>query len=316
MTRYILSRLVFMAPVVLGITLLSFIVIKILPGDLALAVLGMESANANPQALEAIRRDLGLDRPLHIQYLTWLGGAVRGDLGKSLALKVPIIDAIKGALPTTLELALLSVLFGLVVGSPIGILAATRGGIWDGMTRLAISIGVGMPSFFSATLLLLFVAPLTPWIPTFSYVPITQDPAKNLLTMIFPVVAIGTGLAMTIAENMRSAVLDVLSEAHVTVARAKGLSNRLVIWRHVLKNAAIPIISVLGLQMGFLISGTIIIETIFSLPGLGRLVITGIQLRDYPLVQGILLFTACGVVVVNLLTDLMYAVADPRIRYD
>lgn len=316
MLRYIISRLVFMAPVVLGITILSFVVIKMLPGDLAIAMMGVESANSNPAGLEAIREELGLNRPLHEQYLSWLLGALRGDLGKSLALKVPIIDAIKGALPTTAEITLLSVLYGLVVGAPIGILAATRGGFWDGITRLAVSLGVGFPSFFTATLLLLFIAPLTPWIPTFSYVPITQDPTRNLLVMIFPVISIGTGLAMTIAENTRSAVLDVMSEAYVTVARAKGLSGRLVVWRHVLKNAAIPVISVLGLQTGFLLSGAIIIETIFSLPGLGKLVVTGITLRDYPLVQGVLLFTAFGVVVINLLTDLLYAFADPRIRYD
>ncbi len=315
MLRYIFSRLVFMAPVVLGITLLSFVVIKMLPGDLAIAVMGTESANTNPAGLEAMRAELGLNRPLHEQYLSWLGSALRGDLGKSLSLKIPILDAIKSALPTTLELALLSVLFGLVVGAPIGVLAATRGGLWDGLTRLAVSLGVGMPSFFIATLLLLFIAPQTPWIPTFNYAPLAQDAKRNLLVMIFPVVSIGTGLAMTIAENTRSAVLDVLNEAYVTVARAKGLSRALVIWRHVLKNAAIPIISVLGLQTGFLLSGTIIIETIFSLPGLGKLVITGITFRDYPLVQGILLFTGVGVVLINLMTDLLYAFADPRIRY-
>ena len=204
MLRYILSRLVFMAPVVLGITLLSFVVIKMLPGDLAIAVMGTESASTNPAGLEAIRAELGLNRPLHEQYLGWLAGALRGDLGKSLSLKIPILEAIKSALPTTLELALLSVLFGLVVGAPIGVLAATRGGVWDGITRLAVSLGVGMPSFFIATLLLLFIAPQTPWIPTFNYVPLAQDAKRNLLVMIFPVISIGTGLAMTIAENTRS----------------------------------------------------------------------------------------------------------------
>lgn len=315
MIRYIFSRLVFVIPVVLGITLLSFVIIKILPGDLAVAMLGIENANANPQALETIRAELGLNRPLPEQYLAWLGGVLRGDLGRSLVLKIPIWDAIMSALPTTAELALLSVLFGLLVGAPLGILAATRRGFWDACTRLVVALGVGVPSFFIATLLLLFVAPNMRWIPTFSYVPLVDDPGRNLLGMIFPVIAIGTGLAMTIAENTRSAVLDVLQENYVTVAHAKGLSQRLVIWKHVLKNAAIPVISVLGLQTGFLLSGTIIIETIFALPGLGRLVVNGINLRDYPLVQGVLLFTAVAVVFVNLLTDLMYAFVDPRIRY-
>jgi len=302
-------------PVVVGITLLSFVLVKILPGDLAVAMLGQENANANPQVLKTIRAELGLDRPLHVQYLSWLAGVLRGDLGKSLVLKVPIKSAIMSALPTTVELALLAVLSGLVIGAPIGILAATRGGYWDWLTRFVVSFAVGVPSFFIATLLLLFVAPSIRWIPTFSYVPLTDAPARNLLVMIFPVISIGTGLAMTIAENVRSAVLEVLRENYVTVAHAKGLGERMVVRKHVLKNAAIPIISILGLQTGFLLSGAIIIETIFALPGLGRLVITGISLRDYPLVQGVLLFTAGAVVIVNLGTDLLYAAADPRIRY-
>ncbi|MEP7198545.1 MAG: ABC transporter permease [Chloroflexota bacterium] len=315
MSRYIISRLVLMIPVVLGITLLSFVVIKMLPGDLAVAIVGQETANSNPQVLETIRAELGLNRPLHEQYLSWLAGMLRGDFGKSLALKTQILPTILSALPTTVELALLSVAFGLLAGAPIGVLAATRGGVFDALTRLAVSLGVGVPSFFIATLLLLFIAPNMRWIPVFSFAPLTEDPTRNLLSMIFPVISIGTGLAMTIAENVRSAVLDVLHENYVTVAHAKGLSQRVVIWRHVLKNAAIPIISVLGLQTGFLLSGTIIIETIFSLPGLGKLVVTGINLRDYPLVQGVLLFTAVAVVSINLITDLLYAFVDPRIRF-
>lgn len=315
MGRYVLSRLALMIPVVFGITLLSFVVIKLLPGDLAVAILGQENANTNPQALETIRAELGLNRPLHVQYLEWLAGILRGDLGKSLALKIPIQSAILSALPTTVELALLSVLFGLLVGAPMGILAATRGGVWDWVTRMAVSLGVGVPSFFIATLLLLFVAPYTPWIQTFNYVPFAEDPGRNLSIMIFPVISLGIGLAMTVAENTRSAVLDILRENYVVVAAAKGLRFRSIVWRHVLKNAAIPIISVVGLQLGFLLGGTIIIETIFSLPGLGKLVITGINLRDYPMVQGVLLFTGVSIVVINLLTDLLYAFANPLIRY-
>lgn len=307
--------MILMIPVVFGITLLSFAVIKMLPGDLATAIVGQDAANTDPRALEAIRAELGLDRPIHEQYLSWLGGVLRGDLGGSLALRRPILPEIMRALPTTVELALLSVVFGLVVGAPLGVLAATRGGWFDAATRIATPLGIGVPSFFIATVLLLFVAPYTDWIPVFSYVPFGEDPARNLLAMIFPVLSLGVGLAMTISENTRSAVLDVLRENYVTVAHSKGLGTRTVVWRHVLKNAAIPIISVLGLQTGFLLSGAIIIETIFSLPGLGKLVVTGISLRDYPLVQSVLLFTASAVVVVNLITDLAYGFADPRIRH-
>ena len=317
MTQYILRRLVLLVPVVLGITLLSFIVIKILPGDLAVAMIGQEALDRmTPEVIAQIRADLGLDRPLHVQYLEWLWGAVRGDLGNSLVLKIEILPEILRRVAVTGELAILAVTFGLVVGGPIGVLAATKGGTWDWISRFLTSVGVAVPSFFIATLLLLFVAPHTPWIPVFTYVPFTEDPVRNLLIMIFPVIALGIGMSMVIAENTRSAVLDVLRQDYVMVARAKGLRENLILWRHVIKNASIPIISILGLQMGFLFSGTIIIETIFGLPGMGKLVMNGINLRDYVVVQGVLLFVAIAVVVINLITDVMYAYVDPRIRYE
>lgn len=315
MIRYIVSRLLLLIPVLLGITLLSFAIINILPGDVAVAMMGVEGVNAGPEALDLIRKDLGLDRPLHVQYLAWLGGVLRGDFGKSLALKVAILPEILRRLPVTFELAVLSVGFGLLLGAPLGIAAALRGGVWDWLSRGVVSVGIGIPSFFIATLLLLFVAPNTPWIPTFNFVPFTRDPLHNVLSLLFPAFSIGLGMAMTIAENTRSAVLDVMRQDYVTVARAKGLSRNLVLWRHILKNAGIPIISVIGLQTAFIFSGTIIIENIFSLPGLGKLAINGINLRDYPLVQGVLVFMATAVVLINLATDLLYSVIDPRIRY-
>ena len=316
MSRFIISRLALLIPILIGISLFSFVVINILPGDVAVAMLGVEGANTDEEVLNQIRADLGLDRPLYVQYLSWLWGVVQGDFGKSLAFKVDILPEILRRVPVTLELALFSVLFGLVFGVPLGIVAGVRGGAWDWVSRGIVSVGIGIPSFFIATLLLLFVAPYFPWIPTFSYVPFTEDPVNNLLSMLFPAISIGVGLAMTMAENARSAVLEILRQDYVTVAYAKGLRRQLVIWRHILKNASIPLISILGLQMAFLFSGTIIIETIFSLPGLGKLAINGINLRDFPLVQGVLVFMAAAVVVINLITDLLYAFVDPRIRYD
>ncbi len=315
MTRYIFTRLVLLVPILLGITLLSFIIINLLPGDVALAMMGADSGTVNEQGLETIRRDLGLDRPLHIQYLSWLGGVVRGDFGKSLALKVEILPEIMRRLPVTMELALISIALGLLIGVPLGLTAAMRGGLWDGLSRGIVSVGIGVPSFFIATLLLLFVAPHTPWIPTFSYVPFSQDPGKHLLSLLFPAISIGVGMSMTIAENTRSAVLEVLKQDYITVAYAKGLDRQRVIWRHILQNACIPIISVVGLQMAFVFSGTVIIENIFSIPGLGKLVLNGVNLRDYPLVQGVLFFMATAVVLINLVTDLLYSFVDPRIRY-
>lgn len=315
MTRYIFTRIVLLVPILLGITLLSFIIINILPGDVALAMMGADAGTVNQQGLETIRRDLGLDRPLHIQYLSWLGGVVRGDFGKSLALKVEILPEILRRLPVTMELALISITLGLLIGVPLGLTAAMRGGVWDGLSRGIVSLGIGVPSFFIATLLLLFIAPHTPWIPTFSYVPFSQDPLKHLLSLLFPAISIGIGMSMTIAENTRSAVLEVLKQDYITVAYAKGLDRSRVIWRHILKNACIPIISVVGLQMAFVFSGTVIIENIFSIPGLGKLALNGVNLRDYPLVQGALFFMATAVVLINLVTDLLYSFVDPRIRY-
>jgi peptide/nickel transport system permease protein len=315
MARYILTRVVLLIPILLGITLLSFIIINILPGDVAIAMLGVDGGAVDPRALEMLRSDLGLDRPLHIQYLSWLGGVLRGDFGNSLALKVAILPEIMRRLPVTLELAIISVILGLIIGVPLGLSAAVRGGTWDGLSRGIVALGIGVPSFFIATLLLLFVAPLTPWIPTFSFVPFSQDPVKHLLSLLFPAISIGIGMSMTIAENMRSAVLEVLKQDYVTVAYAKGLNRPRVIWRHILKNASIPIISVVGLQMAFVFSGTVIIENIFSIPGLGKLAYNGVTLRDYPLVQGVLLFMASAVVIINLVTDLLYSFVDPRIRF-
>ena len=315
MIRKNVTRLLLLVPILLGITLLSFVIINILPGDVAIAMLGADAANVSEQALDTIRRDLGLDRPLHIQYLSWLGGVLRGDFGQSLALKVDILPEIMRRIPVTLELAIMSVLLGLIIGVPLGVSAAIRGGVWDGLSRGIVSLGIGVPSFFIATLLLLFVAPHTPWIPTFSFVPFSQDPVKHLLSLLFPAISIGIGMSMTIAENMRSAVLEVLKQDYVTVAKAKGLDQTRIIWRHILKNASIPIISVIGLQMAFVFSGTVIIENIFSIPGLGKLALNGVNLRDYPLLQGVLVFMASAVVIINLITDLLYSMVDPRIRF-
>lgn len=304
-----------LVPILLGITLLSFAIINVLPGDVAVAMMGVDASNVDPEALRTIRAELGLDRPLIVQYFSWLGNALRGDFGTSLALKVEILPEILRRLPITLELAILSIGFALLLGMPLGISAAIWGGGWDWFSRGIVSVGIGIPSFFLATLLLLFVAPAVPWIPTFSFVPFSQDPVRNILSLLFPALSIGVGMAMTVAENIRSAVLEVMRNDYVTVAYAKGLDRRRVIWRHILKNAAIPIISVVGLQIAFIFSGTVIIETIFGIPGLGRLAINGVNLRDYPVVQGVLVFMATAVVLINLLSDLLYSIVDPRIRF-
>ncbi|MBI3980001.1 MAG: ABC transporter permease [Chloroflexi bacterium] len=315
MLRYVATRLVLLIPVLWGVTLITFAVMRVVPGDFATMVLGPEMAQGDPKALENIRSSLGLDRPLPVQYLDWLVRAMQGDLGVSLSMKVPVWSEIVRRLPVTAELAFLSVLFGLVWGIPLGVVAATRKGIWDVIGRAVTIVGVSIPNFFLGTILILLGAIYLKFIPTFEYVPFYEDLGRNLLSMLYPTIALGTGLVASVAQNTRAATLETMDQEYVRVARAKGLRERTVVYRHILKNALIPVITVVGLQMAFLLGGTVIIETIFALPGIGRLTITAINLRDYVVVQSVVLVIAAIVVVVNLVTDLAYAMVDPRIRY-
>lgn len=313
MTQVILRRLVMLIPILLGVSMLTFGAMHLIPGDLAVALLGIENAQ-DPVALANIRAKYGLDQPIPVQYIKWLGNVLQGDFGQSLRLNVPVLDEIVRRLPLTIELALLSIVFGLVVGGLLGTLAATRGGIWDIVGRSYILAGVAMPSFFLGTILILYGGRYISFIPTLQYVGFREDPKTHLLVMIYPVISLGSGLAAVIAENTWSAVSETMNMEHVRVARAKGLVERKVVTGHIVRNALIPITTITGLQMGFLLGGTIIIESIFALPGLGRLAFSAINLRDYPLMQGIVLFIATMVVLSNLVADLLYALFDPRIR--
>lgn len=313
MVRIALRRLTSLVPVLLGVSLLTFIALHLIPGDTAVLLIGQEGAQ-DPNILAAIRREYGLDKPLPVQYGLWVARAVQGDFGTSLRLKVPVRQEIFRRLPLTAEIALLSVAYALAVGGLLGVLAATRGKAWAVLARGYTLLGVAVPSFFLATLLVLFGSRYLPFIPTLQYVPLAEDPRRHLLGLIYPVVALGTGLAAVIAENAWSAVGEAMRHDHVRVGRAKGLRERTVIVQHVLRNALIPIVTVAGLQTAFLLGGTVIVETIFALPGLGRLAYSAITLRDYPLMLGIVLVVATLVVLTNLVADLLYAVLDPRVR--
>lgn len=313
MGQVILRRLVMLVPILLGVSMLTFGAMHLIPGDLAVALLGVDNAQ-DPVALENIRHKYGLDQPVPVQYVKWLGNVLQGDFGDSLRLHVPVLNEILRRLPLTAELALMSIVFGLVVGGTIGTVAAVKGGIWDVIGRSYIMVGVAVPSFFLGTILILYGSRYLTFIPTLQYVGFREDPKTHLLVMIYPVISLGTGLAAVIAENTWSAVSETMTLEHVRVARAKGLSERSVVIRHIVRNALIPITTVTGLQMAFLLGGTIIIETIFAMPGLGRLAFSAINLRDYPLMQGIVLFIAAMVVLANLVADLTYALFDPRIR--
>lgn len=313
MGQVILRRLVLLVPILLGVSILTFGAMHLIPGDLAVALLGVDNAQ-DPVALENIRQKYGLDQPVPVQYVKWLGNVLQGDFGDSIRLRVPVLNEIVRRLPLTAELAVLSIIFGLVVGGTLGTLAAVKGGIWEIVGRTYILVGVAVPSFFLGTILILYGGRYLSFIPTLQYVGFREDPKTHLLVMIYPVLSLGTGLAAVIAENTWSAVSETMNMEHVRVARAKGLHERAVVIRHIVRNALIPITTITGLQMAFLLGGTIIIETIFAMPGLGRLAFSAINLRDYPLMQGIVLFIAAMVVLANLLADLAYALFDPRIR--
>lgn len=309
----VLLRLVLLLPMLLGLSALTFLAMHMIPGDLALLLVGPEGVH-NPVVLENIRREYGLDRPLVVQYGAWLGKVVRGDFGDSLRLRVPVLDEIARRLPLTLELSFLSVCFGLLLGGTIGALAALRGGRWAIFGRVFAVLGVAVPNFLLGTLLILLGARFLPFLPTLQYVPFTEDPAQHLLGLLYPVVALGTGLSAAIAENSQAAVAEAMGLDHVRVGRAKGLTERSVVSGHVLRNAAIPLITVVGLQAAYLLGGTIIVETVFALPGLGRLALSAVTLRDYPLMQGIVLVVATMVLLANLAADLAYGLVDPRVR--
>lgn len=285
--------------------------VRALPGDPALALGG---ENRDPEVLAAIRHDYGLDRPLPIQYLTWVGHVVRGDLGTDQR-KLPVGHTIVTRLPITLELAFLAVLFGSLIGVGAGIIAATRRGKTSDYAATSVAlVGLSVPHFWLGLLLIVLFAVRLQWLPAGGYVPFFEDPVDNLRHMLLPAIVLGTGLSAVVMRQMRSAMLDSLGADYVRTARAKGLSEWSVICKHAFRNSLITVTTVLGLQLGALISGIVTIEVIFALPGFGALTIDAINQRDYTLIQGVVLVVAAGYVVVNLLVDVVYSLLNPRIR--
>lgn len=313
MGRYIVKRLISMIPVMLLVSIIVFFIVHLTPGDPALVMLGEE---VNPQTLAALRHDLGLDQPIPIQYATWLSNVVRGDLGNSIRNHQPVMEAIVQRLPTTIELTILAMLISLLIAIPTGILSATRRGSRSDLisTTLAL-IGVSMPSFFLAILLIFIFSLYLRWLPPIGFTPILEDPIANLKGMILPAITLGAATAAIVARLTRSSLLEVLSQEYIRTARAKGLEERAVIWGHALKNAMIPVATICGLQVGALLGGAIITETIFVLPGIGRLAVDSIFSRDFPVLQGVVLFLSVVYLFANLSVDVLYAFLDPRIHY-
>ena len=290
-----------------------FVVVRVLPGDPALIILGLE---ASPESLARVRQGLGLDRPVPVQYAKWVGQALRGDLGRSIQYDLPVASLILSRLAVTLPLTLLAAGFMVAAAIPLGVFAATHHRRWgDYLTMTLSQLGVAVPGFWAGLLLILFFSVQLGWVQAGGFDGWGQGVWPGLRSLLLPAVALGLFQFAVLARTTRSAVLEVLREEYVKTARAKGLAERLVLFRHALRNALIPIVTVAGVQLGQLLAGSIILESVFYLPGLGRLTLAAISARDLPVVQGVVLFVASMIVTVNAAVDILYGLLDPRIRY-
>ncbi|MBL8126691.1 MAG: ABC transporter permease [Chloroflexia bacterium] len=314
MLQYILRRLALLIPILLGVSLVVFTLIRLIPGDATLLAIGVDT-RITPEQRELVRKAYGLDQPAPVQYLRWLEHVVQGDLGTSLRTKRSVNEELRLRLPVTIELAVLAALLGTLPALAVGVLAAVkRNSRLDYAATILTLVGISVPNFLLATVLVLVFSVWLRWFPPIGYVEIERDLLGNLRTMFLPALSLSLPLAAVLMRNTRSAVLEVLGQDHVRVARAKGLTERRVLNRHVILNAALPILTVAGIQIAALLGGTVIIETIFSLPGVGRYVYEAISNRDYPVVQGVTLVIAALFVVVSMTVDILYAVLDPRLR--
>ncbi|MEZ4734029.1 MAG: ABC transporter permease [Caldilineaceae bacterium] len=314
MTRYLIRRILASFLVILGVATLVFFLLRMVPGDPFAAML----AEVDPSVADDLRRKFGMDQPVYIQYLLWMGRLVQGDLGNSLyGSNVAVTRIIVEAIPRTLSLTFLSALVALAIALPAGIISALRKNSWAdyGLTFFAF-LGLSMPDFWVGILLIIVFAVNLNWLPAIGYEPISEGLWPWLRHLILPSIATGTAFSAIIARMTRSAMLEVLNADYIKVAHAKGLRGQVVIFRHALRNALIPVVTVMGIAFALLMSGTVIVENVFAIKGLGRVLIQGILNRDYPVVQGAILLVSTIFVFANLLVDLLYTVIDPRIRYE
>jgi peptide/nickel transport system permease protein len=315
-TKYILRRLLLMIPVAFLVTIIIFVLIRMAPGDPVLTYAGEEK---DPATIAVIRMQLGLDQPLPVQYIAWLSHAVQGDLGRSFQTKQPVLQAIADRLPVTLELGLAAVTISVSVALVVGIISAlNRNGVVDLVSTSVTLAGVSFPNFYLGLLLILTFAYVVPGhiFPPGGFVPFTQDPGENLRRLVLPAITLATASLAVNLRQVRSSLLDVFGQEYIRTARAKGLRERVVILRHSLKNALIPVVTIVGIQIGAIIEGAIITETIFFLPGIGRLAVQAIPSQDYPVVQGVVLVSALSFMLTTLVVDVLYAFLDPRISFE
>lgn len=314
MLRFLVRRLFFSVIVVAGVATIAFGLLHMIPGDPVDAILGVE---ANPDSREALRRELGLDQPVLVQYGNWWKDVLQGDLGESVMTGQPVGELIRQRLPATIPLALISMLIAIAIAVPAGILSAIKRNTWvDGLVSVVAFAGLSIPGFWLGTLLILFFAVRWQWFPPGGYVSILDDPVAAIRHLILPAIALGTTFAAVLTRMIRSSLLEVLGADYIRTARAKGQSESRVLIRHALRNALIPAVTIVGVQAGFLLSGALVIEQIFSLPGIGRLTVQAVFDRDFPLLQGCIIVIATIFVVANLITDILYVYLDPRISYE
>jgi peptide/nickel transport system permease protein len=317
MRTYILRRIVLMIPTLLGAVTLIFLIMRLLPGDVALYILGSdESSEMNREALQRIRSELGLDQPLIVQYGEWIWKALRFDFGNSYWTRQPVLDELGRRYPMTANLAILSLILGTLIAIPIGVLSAVRQDTMvDYAARIFSIAGLSVPSFWLAILIILGLVHYFKWLPPLDYAPFWVDPWLNFKQLVFPALATGYRLSAIGARMTRSSILEVLREDYVRTARAKGVQERVVVLRHALKNALLPVITIIGIELLVLFGGLVVVETVFTIPGIGRFLVDAITHRDYPSIQALVFVFSAFVLVINLLVDIVYGVLDPRIRY-
>jgi peptide/nickel transport system permease protein len=312
--RFVFARLVDLAIVLVGVSILVFLMIRLIPGDAVAIMLGANT-DITPERIAELERRIGLDQPFYIQYFTWIGGILRGDFGTSIWTGRPVASEIANNIWPTLQLTFLSVLVGAGLSIPIGaFMARARGSFAEVAVRIGAIVGLTIPSFWLGIVLVFLLARLAPGYSALGYVPFTEDPLGNLQRMVLPVIALSLPMLANLSRLVRSAMLDALSQDYIRTARAKGVPARGLIYKHALRNALIPFITSVGVATGYLLGGAIVVEQVFAIPGLGRLVLGAIAERNYPLVQATVLVMTFAFVIVNFVVDLLYAVIDPRVR--
>ncbi len=312
MLSYIFKRILSLIPVLFVVSVVIFSIVHLTPGDPARVILGPE---ASPDQVATLREQMGFNRPIVVQYLSWLGAVLQGDFGDSIFMRMPVTQAIANHAAPTLSLAILAQLFTIAVAVPLGILAARKRGTFFDQGVMGITlIGMAIPSFLLGLLLVLLVGVELGWLPVAGYRPLSDGLGEHLKYLILPAISLGTIQSALIARMTRSSMLDVLKVDYIRTAKAKGMRERRIIYRHALRNAAMPILTVIGVTFGGLVTGAVVTETIFNLPGLGQLIVNSINRRDYAVIQGVVLFVTLVYVLLNLLIDLLYGVVDPRVR--